>query len=58
MPRLVNLVMEPELGSTLPQPKLPDQILPRRSIATPNPDPRMPPPVIGDKGVLLRPSAG
>src|SRR5437763_15030274 len=42
----------------LPQPKLPNHTEPWGATVTPKPAPRMPPPVRGDRGVPLLPSAG
>src|SRR3954466_8459459 len=42
----------------VPQPKFPNQALPRGSMVTPIPPPRSPPPRSGDRGVPYRPSAG
>src|SRR5947208_5165006 len=44
--------------SGLPQPKLPNHTEPWGATVTPKPAPRMPPPVRGDRGVPLLPSAG
>src|SRR5436189_6291804 len=42
----------------LPQPKLPNHTEPWGATVNPKPAPRMPPPVRGDRGVPLLPSAG
>src|SRR5437667_7076933 len=51
-------VSKPQSQPALPQPKLPNHTEPRGSTVTPKPAPRMPPPVRGDRGVPLLPSAG